>query len=108
MKKKILATLIILTAVVAAAVTIYKKNEERKPEFEIVSTIKNSFEDHEDVMISVIVNSKDYDEESMMNKVYAHYIGLNGEPEELCIKLFDGKEGYESGTVNIDKIYYKE
>ena len=108
MKKNYFRVLIILVLIFTIGVITYQKIEEKKPVFEIMSTIKSSFGDKEDVLLQVKINVKEYDKEVMLDDIYKYYTGLAGEPDETHIKIYDGKKEYDAGLMSASKVYYKE
>lgn len=82
--------------------------ESQKPDFEIQSTLKNTFDNYETVDLSVIVHARNDEPEKLMEKVKEYYTSLNGMPDKLSIKLYAGKRAYASGTVFSQKMFTKE
>ena len=82
--------------------------ESQKPDFEIQSTLKNTFDNYETVDLSVIVHARNDEPEKLMEKVKEYYTSLNGMPDKLSIKLYADKRAYASGTVFLQKMYMKE
>lgn len=105
--RKISLIVLVFLLIVAGSLLIYKESSPEQ-EFKIVSTIKNSFDNCTMVDISVVVNIKDYETEEMFGKIQAYYNELNGEPEELHIKLYNSAKDFENAKLCADKVYEKE
>lgn len=66
------------------------------------------FDNYETVDISVIVHVRNYETEELMEKVKNYYSNLRGMPDELCIRLYNSKKEFTSGTVFLQKMFIKE
>lgn len=95
-----------LVLVIGVLILIFFKN--RKPDFEIQSTLKNTFDNYETVDLSVIVHTREYEPEELMEKVREYYANLNGMPDKLSIKLYESKREYATGTAFSQKMFLKE
>lgn len=84
------------------------RNERRKPDFVIQSTMKSSFDNYETVDLSVIVFDHDYKTDELFEKIREYYANLNKMPDELSIRLYDSKREYTSGTAFSKKLFLKE
>lgn len=85
MKKWIWGLTVILGIIVA--VGIYQNCY--LPEFEIINTIKIGSDDYTSVHLTVQVNRWSYDVDEIIQKVRECYCGLNGEPEQLDVSLYN-------------------
>ena len=103
--KHILAVIIGILVVGAIAVVVKSKGRE---DYEIISTIKSSFETYESVDIKVIVYKKKYDPEKLMYDICEQYWELNENTDEIVIRLFNGKKAHEAGDVYMTERFFKE
>lgn len=97
---------VVLFLVIGVLILVYFMN--RKPDFEIQSTLKNTFDNYEVVDLSVIVLSNECNLEEIFNQVYMYYVELNGEPDELRIRLFKSKLDYNMYQVYGEKQFIKK
>lgn len=77
-------------------------------EFEIFQGYSYVSGGYNDTSIKVIVNERDYDTESMFEKIRDFHNKLNGEPDELEISLYNSKEDFRNHKCIGSKTYYKE
>lgn len=81
---------------------------ETHQEFEIFQGYSYISGGYNDTSIKVIVNERDYDTESMFEKIKDFHNKLNGEPDELEISLYNSKEDFKNHNCIGSKTYYKE
>lgn len=106
--RRLCVTILSIMIIVAGVIVIYQAKSSQE-EFKIISTLKSSFGNEKTcVDISVIVNTDDYEVEEMFTKVHAYYCDLNGEPEELHIKLYESQKSYEKAELLAEKNYIKD
>lgn len=53
--------------------------------------------DTKEVYLLVVINTKDYELESMFERVSEEYMKLNGEADSLRLKLYTSKEAIKTG-----------
>ena len=63
---------------------------------------------YDDTSIHVIVNSEEYDIESMVDEVRNFHNTLNGEADKLEINLYNSRNDWKSGACKGSKVYYKD
>lgn len=67
-------------------------------EFDFYNSMIFQNGDTKEVYLSTVINTKDYELESMFERVREEYIKLNGEAESLILKLYGSKEAIKTST----------
>lgn len=107
MKRKAgLLGLLIVVLVIGLCTAVYEGN--KRPAYEIISTVKSGSDNYETVSINVIVYQKNYDQDEMLSYVCTSYWNLNGAPDELLIQLFNGHTEFEKGIIRVSKRFCKQ
>lgn len=109
MKKQILEFLLVIFIGGIAGGIIGSKINERANyrEFEFRGGYSYCGGGYERSLSHVLVNEKNYDVEEMFEKVYEQYILMNGEPDELTIRLYNSKKEMDENIVAATKFYEK-
>ena len=107
MKKRVKNILVIIGLICLSVGTVFVAKE-KKEDYEIVSTIKNSHDNYESVTISVVVNKRKYDVETMLYDISSSYWELHENTDEIHIRLFNGKKAHEKGIVFVEERFFKE
>ncbi len=67
-------------------------------EFDFYNSMIFQNGDTKEVYLSTVINTTDYELESMFERVREEYIKLNGEAESLILKLYGSKEAIKTST----------
>jgi len=57
--------------------------------------------------LSVIIYEEDYDMDAVFEEVKVFHNSMNGEPDELEIRLYNSGDDYRSGNCTGKRTYYK-
>ena len=66
-----------------------------------------SSKNYERVYLTVIVNIREYNTDEMFYRIRNRYIDLNGEPDVLEIKIYNGKGEWEKCNIHATKVFEK-
>ena len=107
MKKRI-KNILVIVGIICLGVGGFFVTKEKKEDYEIISTIKSSHDNYESVTLSVIVNKRKYDAESLFYEISSTYWSLHENTDEIYIRLFNGRKAHEKGIVFADERFFKE
>lgn len=107
MKKRI-KNILVIVGIICLGIGGFFVTKEKKEDYEIISTIKSSHDNYESVTLSVIVNKRKYDAESLFYEISSTYWSLHENTDEIYIRLFNGRKAYEKGIVFADERFFKE
>lgn len=82
-------------------------NQQPQKDFEIFHSYKTGSDNFTHTSLTVIVNAKDYDIDEMFEKVVEEHNRINGIPDELEIRLYNGQQDYENYICAGSKTFYK-
>ncbi len=85
-----------------------ENNKKAVEEFEFFQSYKTGADNFEYAYLTVIVNVKDYNVDEMLIKIRDRYYELNGEPDILEIKLYNGKKEWETYNCYAVQTFSKE
>ncbi len=74
-------------------------------EFDFYNSMIFQNGDTKEVYMNAIINIKDYELESMFERVKEEYIKLNGKADSLTLRLYTSKEAIREGDCLGEKIY---
>ena len=77
-------------------------------EFEIFQSIKVGSDNFERTSLEVIINLENYDIDEMFDAVKSYQIRLNGESDELNIRLYRNKGDLFLSNPVAEKTFYKD
>ena len=77
-------------------------------EFEIFQSIKVGSDNFERTSLEVIINLENYDIDEMFDAVKSYQIRLNGESDELNIRLYRSKGDLFLSNPVAEKTFYKD
>lgn len=95
MKKGFLWVVILVCAVFLLA-SVRESYFEKVPDYKIHQSFITGADDYKNVNLKVIVNLREYDMNEMFEMIRNDYVDLNGEPDVLCIDLFDDQQAFEN------------
>lgn len=83
-----------------------KEQDEKR--FEIYQSFCFTSGDYINTSIKVIVNEKDYDPASVFEEIRDFHSVLNGESDELEIRIYNSKRDFQNHNCAGRMVYYKE
>lgn len=83
-------------------------NITQEQRFDIFQSYSFTSGDYKDTTIMAIINDGDYDTDTMFEEIKDFHNTLNGESDELTIRLYNSRNDCKSGNCIGNKTYYKE
>ncbi len=83
-------------------------NSTQEQGFEIFYSYSFTSGDYRDTIISAIVNERNYDTNTMFAEIKDFHNTLNGEPDELTIRLYNSRNDCKLGNCVNSQVYYKK
>lgn len=76
-------------------------------EFDFYNSMIFQNGDTKEVYLSTVINTTDYELESMFERVKEEYIKLNGKADKMTLRLYENKEAIREDDCLGEKIYTK-
>lgn len=108
MNKRIELYLLIFIVVCIVPKSTGEISQKNLRDFEIFQSIKMGSNNFVRTSLKVIVNLKDYDIDEMFDAVKSYQIRLNGESDELNIRLYRNKGNLFLSNPVAEKTFYKD
>lgn len=93
-KLRIVVNLVVLTLILVS-LSIFVRKKENEDEFEIFQSFIVEGGDGRRTRLNVIVNVSEYDINEMCDEIKERHDKLNGEADELLIRLYNGREDFK-------------
>ena len=84
----------------------FENTVEKTREFDFYNSLIFQNRETKEVYLNVIINIKNYDMESMFEKIKEEYVLLNGRADELTLSLYTNLESLKSGNCLAEKVYF--
>ncbi len=108
MNKRIKLYLLLLVVVCMIPKSTGEVSRKNLRDFEIFQSIKVGSDNFERTSLEVIINLENYDIDEMFNAVKSYQIRLNGESDELNIRLYRNKGDVFVSNPIAEKTFYKD